>query len=77
MLAGLHGMYLPFARTAEGRRERGDPRPSVLERYPTREDYLGRITDAALALNQQGFLLAEDVVAILKAASQRQLWNRP
>jgi hypothetical protein len=77
VLAGLHGMYLPFARTAEERRERGDPRPSVLKRYPTREDYLGRMTEAALALNQQGFLLAEDVVAILSAASQRRLWDPP
>lgn len=77
MLAGLHGVYLPFARTPEERRECGYPRLSVLERYSTREVYLARMTDAALELNQQSFLLAEDVVAILKAASQHRLWNRP
>jgi hypothetical protein len=72
MLSSLDGMFLPFARTAEERA--GDPRPSVRERYPTRADYLDRLTRAALVLQREGFLLAEDVVAILERASARDLW---
>ena len=75
MLAGLHGSYLPFARTPEERRERADPRPSLLERYPTRADYLARMTEAALQLQREGFLLEADVVEILNTASRRELWG--
>lgn len=75
LLAGLDGMYLPFAVTAAEHRERSDPRPSVQERYPTREVYLARMTEAALELQRQRLLLAEDVVAILQQAAQRQLWD--
>ncbi len=75
VLCGLHGMHLPFARTAEERRRQGDPRPAVLERYPTREVYLARMTEAALQLQREGFLLEADVVEILDTASRRQLWD--
>ncbi|MFH1923720.1 MAG: alpha/beta hydrolase domain-containing protein [Planctomycetota bacterium] len=75
MLGGLHGSYLPFARTPDERSKQGDPRPSVLERYPTRAVYLARMTEAALQLEQEGFLLEADVVEILKTASTRRLWD--
>jgi hypothetical protein len=75
MLAGLHGSYLPFARTPQEQRQRGDPRLSVLERYPTREIYLARMTEAALRLQQEGSLLEADVVEILRTASRRDLWD--
>jgi hypothetical protein len=72
MLSPFDGMFLPFAKTAAERA--GDPRPSVRERYPTRADYLDRITRAALQLQSEGFLLAEDVVAIIERAAARDLW---
>jgi hypothetical protein len=75
MLAGLDGMYLPFPATAAERRERGDPRPSVAERYPTRDAYLARMTDAAVNLEAQGFLLPEDVTTILRIAAERRVAN--
>jgi hypothetical protein len=75
LLSGLDGMYLPFAVTAAERQARHDPRPAVQERYPTREVYLARMTEAALELQEQRFLLAEDVVAILRNAAQRRLWE--
>ncbi len=75
VLCGLHGMHLPFARTAEERRRGGDPRPSVLERYPSRAAYLARMTEAALGLQREGFLLERDVVEILGKASERRLWD--
>jgi hypothetical protein len=75
MLAGLEGMYLPFAATAAERRERGDPRPSVAERYTTRDIYIARVADAALELHEDGFLLPEDVTTILRVATRRQFWQ--
>ena len=40
------------------------PRKSIAERYANREEYLGRIALAALALVNEGYLLAEDMPAI-------------
>jgi hypothetical protein len=59
MLAPLDGMFLPFAATRAERLASGDPRPAVQERYPTREAYLARVAEAALALQAERFLLAE------------------
>ncbi len=75
MLTRLDGMYLPFATTRAERERLADPRPSVRERYPTREVYLAQMTEAALQLHRNGFLLSEDVVSILKAASERDFWS--
>jgi len=77
MLSPLDGMYLPFAMSCEERVERGDPRPSVRERYPTRADYLAKLTDAALRLHAERLLLAEDVAAILETGAARRLWPEP
>jgi hypothetical protein len=71
MLTRFDGMFLPFAATKAEREARGDPRPSMEERYPTRADYLSRLTEAALKLRREGFLLDEDVSAILDRASLR------
>jgi len=70
VLAGLHGGYHPFARTPTERRAADDPRPSVLERYPKRSVYLAKMTQAALRLQREGFLLEEDVVRILRKAAE-------
>jgi hypothetical protein len=77
MLAPYHGSYLAFARTRDERQRSGDPRPSVLERYPTREIYLARIAQAALDLHAQGLLLEEDAIAILRTAAKRQFSENP
>jgi hypothetical protein len=75
ILTRLDGMYLPFATTRAERLAQNDPRPSVRERYPTREIYLAQMTDAALKLHREGFLLAEDLAAILTTAAQRDFWT--
>ena len=75
MLARWSGSHWPLPRTPEERRQAGDPRPSVIERYPTRRDYLARVTEAALDLERRGFLLEEDVVEILRRAAARRLWG--
>jgi hypothetical protein len=75
MLAGLEGSYLPLARTAAARREAGDPRPAVLERYPTRADYLARYLEAVLQLQAQRLLLPEDAMSLLRKAAARDPWD--
>jgi Alpha/beta hydrolase domain len=75
ILTRLDGTYLPFATTRQQRREQNDPRPSVRERYSTRQVYLAQMTAAALELHREGFLLAEDVATILTTASERDFWN--
>ena len=73
MLSPLDGMFLPFAKTKADREKTGDPRLSLAERYPTRADYLSRLTEAALKLKAQGFLLDEDVVRILERGVKARL----
>ncbi|MCX7818706.1 MAG: alpha/beta hydrolase domain-containing protein [Kiritimatiellae bacterium] len=72
-LASSEGMFVGFASTPEERQARGDPRPSIRERYPTRELYLARIALAALQLRAERLLLDEDLARILEAASRRPL----
>jgi len=49
----------------------GDPRPSIEERYPCKEDYLRQVQQAAEALAQQGYLLAEALSTVVEQDSQR------
>ncbi len=76
MLARWSGSYLPFPGTPEERNQSRDSRPSVLERYPSREIYLTQVTESALDLQRRGFLLEEDVVEILKSAARRRRWQQ-
>jgi hypothetical protein len=67
----LLGSTIPFPATQEERQAAGDPRPSIDERYLSKEDYLVRVKQAAEALVQQGYLLAEDLPTVAGQASQR------
>lgn len=76
-LAASEGMFVAFARTPEERGLRNDPRPSVLERYPTREVYLARVVEAARKLRAERLLLDEDLARILEVAARRTQWWSP
>jgi hypothetical protein len=76
MLAPYQGSYLPFVHSYEGRLLAGDPRPAVLERYPSRPVYLYHVTEAVRRLRSQRLLLKEDAAAQLKLANEQQLWER-
>lgn len=67
------GSYIPFAKTAQERQSSRDPRPSLAERYASREQYLGQYAEAALKLIQQRFMLEEDLPAVL--ARGQQEWD--
>jgi hypothetical protein len=55
------GSFKPFARTQAERRAAGDPRPSLQERYSSREDFAAALRKAADQQVADGFLLPEDV----------------
>ena len=73
-LASEIGSYLPLARTKADREKTGDGRKSIAERYTGLEDYLGRISLAAIALVNDRFLLAEDVPAVIERAKAHYEW---
>ncbi|OGK96527.1 MAG: hypothetical protein A3D33_00580 [Candidatus Rokubacteria bacterium RIFCSPHIGHO2_02_FULL_73_26] len=69
------GATLPFARTRAERAAAGDPRPSIEERYASREDYLARVRRAAEALVGERWLLEEDVeLSVARAARMWDAW---
>lgn len=67
-LAGVTGSYFPFAATGEERKERGDPRPSVGERYGTRARYVRRVATVAQELVERRLLLPEDADRYVESA---------
>ena len=68
-LYSMVGSWIPFPRTkAEGQRLK-DPRRSVEERYPSKRDYLEKITSAAQQMVREGFLLDVDVPRIRDRAA--------
>jgi hypothetical protein len=68
-VAHMSGSYLPFASTAEERLANGDPRPSILERYTDRAQYLGLVAESAMELIDAGYLLRDDLASILQRAA--------
>jgi hypothetical protein len=71
-LASLQGSYLPFPKTAEERKKRGDPRPSLAERYGTFENYRERFERVCADLVRRRYLLDEDCLRLL---NQRIQWK--
>ena len=70
VLSSMQGSYIPFPRTTVDRQQRRDPRRAIEERYRSREQYVGLVSEAALGLMEDGYLLAEDLGPILKRAGE-------
>ena len=68
---GFAGWTLPFRATRADGEASGDPRPSIEERYATREDYLRLVREAAQALVEARYLLEEDVEGVVERAAGR------
>jgi hypothetical protein len=68
-LVSLLGSYIPFAQTKTEREARHDPRPSIEERYASRDQYMDLINKAAATLVKDGYLLAQDVPSVTKRAA--------
>ena len=65
------GSTLPFAFTQQEREDTSDPRPSVEERYSSRDDYLKRVEATAQELVSQGYMLEEDIQTVSHQAGER------
>ncbi|MGI8743837.1 MAG: alpha/beta hydrolase domain-containing protein [Bryobacteraceae bacterium] len=63
------GSWIPFPRTRVEGEYRKDPRRSIEERYPSKRDYLERITSAAQQMVSEGYLLDADVPRIRDRAA--------
>jgi hypothetical protein len=68
------GSYIPFPESPQERQMTGDPRTSILERYPDKAAYVAAIIAAARELVAQGLMLEEDVARCAEAAAH---WGRP
>jgi len=55
------GATIPFACTRREREAANDPRPSIEERYPSRDEYLARVRRAGAELARERYMLEEDV----------------
>jgi Alpha/beta hydrolase domain len=71
--ASFLGSFIPFAKTAEQRKQSGDPRLSIAERYRSREEYMEKFNEAARTLVRQRFFLEEDLPAV--AARGQREWD--
>src|SRR5262249_29081708 len=69
-LCDRDGSFIPFARTRTERQATGDPRPSLEERYGSRENYVARVEAEAAALVAERLLLRADAEAYVRAAKE-------
>jgi len=67
-LADRDGSRIPFARNRAEREAADDPRPSLQERYGSREAYMAQFKAAAAALVAERLLLPTDAEAFIAAA---------
>lgn len=66
---GLTGGFIPFAATRAERDASGDPRPSLEERYGTRDGYVCAVRAAATREVARRFLLKRDADRLIEQAS--------
>ena len=67
-LADRDGSLIPFAATRKERDGVDDPRPSLAERYGTKEAYVAKLEAAAAALVAERLLLPADAASYVAAA---------
>lgn len=66
---GLTGGYIPFAKTRAERLDSGDPRPSLEERYGSRQGYACAVRKAAAREVERRLLLPADARALIEQAT--------
>ena len=69
----IQGSMIPFAETEAERLRTDDPRPSLDARYPSRDAWAARLTEAVDRLVADRLLLAEDGDRLTAAA--RESWD--
>ena len=66
----LLGSYIPFTATAAQREQTRDPRPSIAERYSSREAYLEKVQKGGAKLVSERYLLADDLKVLVDRAGR-------
>jgi hypothetical protein len=74
-LSGLLGSFIPFAKSKAERRQKGDPRLSLQERYKDKADYVRQVSQAARILVEERYLLPEDAERMIAEAKLRRLFS--
>jgi Alpha/beta hydrolase domain len=69
-LYSMAGSWIPFPVNKTERENRKDPRASIEERYPSKQDYLEKITAAAHQLVEEGLLLDRDILYLRNRAAK-------
>jgi hypothetical protein len=75
-LCDRYGTYVPFASTRPEREARGDPRPSLEERYGNHAGYVRRVEQAVKKLVAERLLLAEDAELFIAKARSAEIAGR-
>jgi hypothetical protein len=75
-LCDRYGTYAPFAATRSEREARGDPRPSLEERYGDHAGYVRRVEQAVKKLVAERLLLAEDAELFIAKARSAETAGR-
>jgi hypothetical protein len=76
-LCNLQGSFIPFAATRAERLAIGDPRPSIEERYPSKEVYLAQFERAVQDLESKRYLLPEDARMLVERAKSEGIRSGP
>ncbi|MCZ6634425.1 MAG: alpha/beta hydrolase domain-containing protein [bacterium] len=67
----MQGFSKFFASRQSEREASGDRRPSIEERYVSREAYLEQVREVAQQLVAEGYVLEEDVEIVVSACAAR------
>jgi hypothetical protein len=70
---GNTGGYIPFAATKAERLAKGDPRPSLEERYPSHAAYVAKVKAQADSLVAQRYMLPSDAARIVAEAEAAKI----
>jgi hypothetical protein len=74
LTGGPRGSTLPFARNANERAATDDRRPSIAERYTSKDQYLRLVQDKAEELVSDRYMLHEDIERVVAQAGVRWDW---
>lgn len=72
-LCSVIGSTIPFPLSTSERRQQGDPRRSIQERYPSQEAYVKQVEEASRALVKKRLLLEDDVDLYVELARNRNI----
>ena len=73
-LVMLRGAWVPLAPTQAQREKMNDPRPSLEERYASKDEFMAKVKAAIRKLIEQRLMLDDDLEPQLKQAGERWDW---